>query len=325
MEVSTLRERRLRSTRSNESGGRRKSLVPHGSLANGKRGHVGSGSTARGEKQNVEAQLVKPRELEEVQRADDQQNSRKLQEGIDNSSEQERIGAAESHDGMDGIRQPLPEESSSPANAGTKSSEARYPSHKLGTHNPIQLMVEPGRRYRDVTGTATTKRHVESLAAESKESSSLDSNLLDTLETCSSETACQCPREAISDRQGIVPSEDNAGSRGAVHDALKKLELRNAPANPPCPSCRTFQEEIASLKEIMAMDVRALKQHQQKIEKLQEKNKAHMEKLHSQQQEIESLQERMKAIQEARQNDFSQLQRQIETCNALMKRLYAQE
>lgn len=322
--MSTLRELRLRSARSNESGGRKKSLVSHGNLANGRCGQVGSGATARGEKTNSEAQSVVPEELEEAQRVREQP-TRKMQDDMNNSSEQERIIAGESHDGMDGTSQPSPEDSSSPANVETKSSKTRCPTQELTCHNPTTLMVEPGRRYLDVAGTATIKHHLEDLAALPRESSSPESNLLEPLEMCSTETACSCPRAEVVDKRWMSPSEDNVELRGAVHDALKKLQIGNAPANPSCPSCRSFQEEITSLKEIMAMDVRALKQHQQKIEKLQQKNKVHVEKLKSQQEEIECLQERMKAIQEARQNDFSQLQQQIETCNALMKRLYAQE
>lgn len=95
-------------------------------------------------------------------------------------------------------------------------------------------------------------------------------------------------------------------------------------APPPtanCTACEVHQDEIQSLKEIMALDVQALKQHQKKIEKLQERNRKHLELLKLKEEEIQRLQNKVNAIQKVRKEELGLLERQIQKCSALMERL----
>ena len=126
--------------------------------------------------------------------------------------------------------------------------------------------------------------------------------------------------------KGLVASklsQEGLGTKDKIGTLRASWEVEHC-APPPtvnCTACEIHQDEIQSLKEIMALDVQALKQHQRKIGKLQERNRKHLELLKLKEEEMQRLQNKVDAIQKVRKEEFALLERQIQKCSALMERL----
>lgn len=325
MEASAVREHRRRGIRGYENGGKKRNGIVHGGLGNGKGNQgqreehpgtqetssPGSGDERDGKELSVlqEELRVKEGEIHQLERENETLRMSESSQREERDSElqgllrEERVSRIK----LEEEKRRLEKEVQELKSVSEPSPHKELDLHSLGSPE-VNLISKDGgeplewreQHRRLLLEVAQLKEQLRTVQQKWEQEQKEGKDLL--------------AGKASNERPAVW------GNKGTVLSSWE-AEHSAARAAPTCAACEVHQDEIQSLKEIMALDVQALKQHQKKIEKLQDKNKKHLEILKLKEEEIERLQNKVDAIQKVRKDEFALLQRQIQKCNVLMKKL----